>query len=1078
MNRQEDATSSHGADHPSTSSPSLGAVGSNAKGQSGQAQAKFSSLMNTNTDMDDYDYQAQEYVENDSRPNGFKRFYNFIKKQLSNAGLIARDIGMSAIKSAKDFIGVILDILKPYFTGSTQWIWTATKRILLSLINQIWSAANECINTYRALVCSAVSTILAAVAVCMPSSFFGWVGRVIFAALAAVVYFAQSYLAAGVGLFLLWVIGKFMPTYTINMNIENNVSVKAKAEPQAFKEETTRLILDIVSLSVIFSASVTGLSFPTDAKSWDDMMKRHALLHRSMKAWEFGAEKLAETFESVARYIFKYAFGKEFVSFDHIGEVEKLYDDVIELTRLDINVDIGRDLRLTSKIERLYAQYLNLQRIYFNNRPISTKLQKIGGPLTEFYRRVADKNPKAHVMRKEPVCMAIYGPTGIGKSYLMSRMQQDLLKIAGKFDPDSPTDGLVYARAIEQEFWDGYTGQPIAIYDDFAQKVDSAQNPNNEFFEIIRAVNIFPYQLHSAAIQEKANNPFSSDFVILTTNLENFRPKSIISEEAFTRRIHIDCKINLIDEVKSNQTTGMRLDLNKLRLYQEKNGLPHYDLSHLSFNVNDQNITYEQFIILVSLQYKKHVEAFQKRQDANTLTAHCPLPEGAYSVQQNWAQPQSIDVIKTCNDIFNDKTRPMIRKLCMDTVEFNRTCRTTIYNQFENAERSVKLFVLECISEMDELRLYVRATYGKYLKFFCTTLGLLSSGAVIAYLMKDRLFTKEVDRSEVESSMKVNLPPKKTILESPNKVQVKPKTNLESNQEEVKAKQALLQMFPECESGRSDDSKRKRTVEYEGIRSQQVENLKSLVQRNQWILYSYVDGEKREIGFVTVLKGHKALMNHHYFQILVNHFKNIPLEKQMVLFAQPGMLGGHTDTIRNLIKGAQPLFRGEIQTEFYIITMPKTCNIGRDLTKHLIQPKRVANLTRGVPLHLSTYRKDSNDFWRPTTVAGFMEEIKTAEVYNLNDRSQTHQYLESVYYIAPSTNGDCGNPVFIDSDEFEQKLLGFHFAGEPGKGICAVVTAQDLEKHLSNELALADPENIDITRSNMILEDSSFIIRV
>lgn len=1224
---------------------------------------------------------------------GYQRFKRCIKNQLTSLGLLARPIGISALETTKEILDTILNLLAPVFVGTTTWIFDLVKRMVYSLADQLWAAAQQKLDRYRNTVCSAVATIFACLAISLPKNNISSYGRYFMYGLSFLIYYTKSYLAVGAGFGLVYMMSKFNPFIGIGIEVNNYA-----ATPQGFKEDTTKVVLDLVSMSVLFSAATTGLSLPSDAKSWDELLKRHSLLHRSTIAWEFGINKVSEVIETVTRYILKYFYGREFTSFEHIGEVEKLYDDVIELTRLEVNVDIGRDIALTNRIEKMYAQYLNLLRVYSKNRDVCTRLQRIGAPLTEFYRRVADKNPKAHVMRKEPVCFALYGPTGIGKSYLMSRMQQDLLKIIGKFDPESPTDGLVYSRAIEQEFWDGYTGQPIAIFDDFGQKVDSPSTPNNEFFEVIRAVNIFPYQLHSAALQEKANNPFASDFVVLTTNLSNFKPQSIISSEAFTRRIHMNCSISLIPEVQTSGTNTPRLDIDRLRDYQALNNLPFYDLSHLIFTpVGGRAMSYEQFIVEISLIYKRHLEAFSRRQESNLITAHEPLPTGAFSVnpafvqsaraqpvpqqepevveyaeafppmeptegsssstssgwpqppqwpappprdedvplinplivQENQpAEPQAIEDIVP--NILSQPRMVLPNRFMMNGENFNRSFRSEVWERVTRAPEVVRRFVLSCWEDMEWFRQLSCIAFAEYYRIFRQHLiyaGMATAMAavfhkvlwteekeylkapitttlvrnIIAYhgiaiTARDPIFfyptllgsvvglTRTVVRDiikhgiyhsyfdvnchickrhnslikhikphhesidpvdlytefeslEPESSMKV--PAKKAVTlegefqfapkyiqsdnqespESSMKVPTKKAVQLESQpsllksiskvhdldedithesnmkvppnrpvvQVESDPQQILINesqrkldaVVALVESGRgADDSKKKRAA-YEGIRCHQLEDLKSLTQRNTWLLSSYVNKVKHDVGFVTVIKGHKAVMNFHYFQILAKHFNGVPPEEMKLLFSSPHCEGGHEIMFHQLARTAKPLMRGLVQTEFYIITLPRTCNLGRDLTKHLIDPSKITNLVRGLPLQLCTYRKDNQGTWRSATIAGPLEKISTSDVSDVLEEGKTHRYLESVYYQAPTKGGDCGNPVFIDDDAFEKKLLGFHFAGLPGKGICSIVTAKDVQEFMKDEMCLSDPTNIDLkTGDDFPLTDTSFTYRV
>lgn len=194
----------------------------------------------------------------------------------------------------------------------------------------------------------------------------------------------------------------------------------------------------------------------------------------------------------------------------------------------------------------------------------------------------------------------------------------------------------------------------------------------------------------------------------------------------------------------------------------------------------------------------------------------------------------------------------------------------------------------------------------------------------------DKPLLKEKPKLEVavESSTKQEVKERVKLeveCESADKVLIKEKVRLE-------AAQRLTNMFPEYESGRSDDDSKKRKTHFEGIRCAQLESLKSLVQKNTWLLSTFAFGNKQDVGFVTVVKGHTALINFHYFQILKTYFKDIEDHERRLIFTQPDMEGGHEATLKSVLHSAKPLMRGEIQTEFYTFKMPATIHLGRDIT--------------------------------------------------------------------------------------------------------------------------------------------------
>lgn len=564
----------------------------------------------------------------------------------------ARDIGISVSRKIMRFMSTLFDVIAPILTGTMAPLFQTLKNTLSESVTKIIQMSEYCFKTARASICNIVAISIAGLAIICPSEYLGTLGRILLIAFSTIIGFTHSFIAVGAGIGLLMLLKSMVSKYNINVNVQTHNHIPmAQPQSSSFKEDTKNLVLDIATISVIMTAGFTGLELPSDARSWDSLLKRHSLLHRSFISWEFGADKISEIFDRTAHFVFKYLLGRQYTSFNYISEVENLYLDVLSLCSLEVNQRIGKDMDLSLKIERMYMDYLKLSRIYASNRGISARLQKLGAPLSDFYRRVTDKNPRSHVMRKEPVCIAICGDTGIGKSHMMNRLQQDLLKITGAFDPEHAIENSVYARASEQEFWDGYTGQSIAIYDDFGQRVDSISNPNLEFFEIIRAVNIFSYPLHTAALQDKANTPFTSDFVILTTNLHNWRVESIRSQEAFARRIHLNLKMYIKQEVSANEPVPGRhyalsnLDVAKLREYQLQNNLDEHDMSHLIFQLDDDFFNYDDLITKISLQFKKHHDSFHQRTRNNIQTAPRRLPEGAFSLDSRWAntpQPQNI----------------------------------------------------------------------------------------------------------------------------------------------------------------------------------------------------------------------------------------------------------------------------------------------------------------------------------------------------------------------------------------------------------------------------------------------------
>lgn len=143
--------------------------------------------------------------------------------------------------------------------------------------------------------------------------------------------------------------------------------------------------------------------------------------------------------------------------------------------------------------------------------------------------------------RQEPVGVMLFGLPGTCKSnatmFLHLALCKRLLPKEHITEFNENPYRFMYNRTPEQGYWDGYDDLKfVTIIDDFGQIRDVAGNPDNEFMNIIRAINEFPYALHMASIEKKASTYFNSKFVIATTNMKLFEPQSVTCREALIRR--------------------------------------------------------------------------------------------------------------------------------------------------------------------------------------------------------------------------------------------------------------------------------------------------------------------------------------------------------------------------------------------------------------------------------------------------------------------------------------------------------------------------------------------------------------
>jgi len=134
--------------------------------------------------------------------------------------------------------------------------------------------------------------------------------------------------------------------------------------------------------------------------------------------------------------------------------------------------------------------------------------------------------------RDEPVVVLLVGPAGSGKSSTIDLITSALCQHMGV----EYTRSQRYERKTENVYWSGYNEQIVTSVDDIFQ-LDDYASKGREALELIQMANCCPYPLHMADISEKNTVFFKSPFVILTTNLTNFRNIGVSSVQAFARRI-------------------------------------------------------------------------------------------------------------------------------------------------------------------------------------------------------------------------------------------------------------------------------------------------------------------------------------------------------------------------------------------------------------------------------------------------------------------------------------------------------------------------------------------------------------
>lgn len=213
-------------------------------------------------------------------------------------------------------------------------------------------------------------------------------------------------------------------------------------------------------------------------------------------------------------------------------------ESIMKYTDMVVRKKAMIDNEKVVEIAALLKEGIRLKKWAFQNKADTKMCQHIANicrHAEQLYKYTDTNNSLGGGQRQRPLSIVLFGESQIGKSCMIYPLCQDLLFAAG-YRKASDLQQQVYARLTENEFWDGYKNQMIAINDDALAKVDTEANPNKEIEEQIRMSNDFPFPVHMAAIEDK-NTFFTSKVSIMTVNNIKTPIKSLTYPEAFYNRI-------------------------------------------------------------------------------------------------------------------------------------------------------------------------------------------------------------------------------------------------------------------------------------------------------------------------------------------------------------------------------------------------------------------------------------------------------------------------------------------------------------------------------------------------------------
>lgn len=151
---------------------------------------------------------------------------------------------------------------------------------------------------------------------------------------------------------------------------------------------------------------------------------------------------------------------------------------------------------------------------------------------------------KSTCVRYEPFVVCLEGDSGIGKSFLTTKLSVDILN---NLDLKMSHIDFRYNVSPGVDYWNLYNGQPIIIYDDWCNLVDT-QSVRKEISELYQLKTSNVMNAPKAELSEKKTvvNPFA---VLLATNNPFPRTNALIDHTPLYRRRDVLVKVQLKENV-------------------------------------------------------------------------------------------------------------------------------------------------------------------------------------------------------------------------------------------------------------------------------------------------------------------------------------------------------------------------------------------------------------------------------------------------------------------------------------------------------------------------------------------------
>lgn len=757
------------------------------------------------------------------------------------------------------------------------------------------------------------------------------------------------------------------------------------------------------------------------------------------------------------------------------GEIHEWAAEVRKYLDLEQRNKIDTDITIANKVEELYRRGVKFQQDTLLDRDVARLVSVTLLPARELYQYVACSPVKGGGPRMRPICLWLIGESGVGKTEMVYPLCIDVLRTMGLMRKED-FHHQVYGRQVETEFWDGYKGQKIVIYDDAFQMKDDKTSPNPEIFEVIRSCNTFPQHLHMAALHDK--NTFSAaELMLYTTNDANVKLESITFPEAFFNRIgehayKVRPKAEFAIETPRGNSgqTYRRLDKTKL----DKN-IP-IDLSIYEFQkiVKDNGtdvqwtevgepIDYETFAKRICDEWKQ-----KKTESINKLKF---LENYAIRAQIKPEEDEFFD----CHDhqwFVDDITRRICAGDDMVTIESEYAADAQLFDEyliFKN-QRPQSIWdkyiarVDECLAKTGALITKLKEESMKIIREhpYLSALGFV--GVALSAFAMYKWFENSMVETHAEVGVSSDEPKKQQtrFVEVGTSGDARTQRSQQKRVEVGTSGDARTLRVPQkrVEIGTSGDARTNKStqkkvevldeqllnkIETQGCNDLAAHSLiTDVLQKNTYRLSYMRSGERRPFGNCTFVRGWVFVMPYHFLQALYAR-KLAP--ETIIYFSQ----SKYSDIIQiplshimnigvdgfTLTKNSVQLAHknGETRDCILVNLHSRMCHPHRDLVKHFVKIEDQGKLQGKFNGTLATFHESGKELYRTYQ---WLQQIRPMDKpitiylpendgYDYQEQSYTQR--DCYEYNAPTQVGDCGSIVGLYNHRMERKLIGMHIAG-------------------------------------------------